>query len=458
MSHPKFYVTYCVMDTDAGANPFGHACLILSKQDVEKGPIEAVDSFGYYGQPSSTTNPLIRVLKRLAGFTINLQDSHGMLKQELMRYLDGDGLKGISFEVESEEKIEAIRTACRMRMQQEQETIQELNEYLASQNKPLNAHTRYVAELELAKAQSREPRLKKFHITLNLTPQLGTTPIDADSSDSYSCKHSALDILRENGVIDERTYHLILSSKAKQAFPRFSELYLSPIRLISTGPLLTHHSLRTNINYYYRSWSEDDTVLSNHLFWATPIHTANENSSAIEKKQSERVFKILCDLFNKTRHLECALMDKISEMYKSPEENYYQIKRLEEQLTRINDLMLGFNNPHETYQPNTLEKKLNQAKCMLNATEFMLNPQLINHSFLFRALHNTYSQHAMLGLLLTYASLALLGATPLGVAASTTLALYSGRKLFGFYKQDTHSAEIKSDFMEYNRELLNQKV
>ncbi len=48
MSFPKHYVTYCVMNTEAGANPFGHASLIFSRQETETSPIEVLNGVGFY--------------------------------------------------------------------------------------------------------------------------------------------------------------------------------------------------------------------------------------------------------------------------------------------------------------------------------------------------------------------------------------------------------------------------
>ena len=84
----KHIVTYCVMDTDAEANPFGHACLLLSRQEDELKPVEVVNAAGFYSSRSSTVNPIYRFIKFILGFAIDLQDSSGMLREEEIRYLD----------------------------------------------------------------------------------------------------------------------------------------------------------------------------------------------------------------------------------------------------------------------------------------------------------------------------------------------------------------------------------
>ncbi len=104
MPYPKFFVTYTLSNLEAGSNPFGHAFIIMSEQATQASTVQVKHSFGFYGtSPSSTTNPIIKFLKRILGFGIDLQDSHGYLKDEPLRELDGPGLSGISFLVSKEQ-------------------------------------------------------------------------------------------------------------------------------------------------------------------------------------------------------------------------------------------------------------------------------------------------------------------------------------------------------------------
>lgn len=95
----QYFVTYCAMDTETGNSPFWHAALLLSKQESETSPIIVDDAVGYYSQPSSTKNYFVRGLKWLLGLSMDLQNTHGVLLKEQIRYIDGNGLHGVTFEV-----------------------------------------------------------------------------------------------------------------------------------------------------------------------------------------------------------------------------------------------------------------------------------------------------------------------------------------------------------------------
>src|SRR5580704_14889309 len=225
MGFPKYYVTYCVSDTDAGANPFGHASLIFSRQENEVSPIEVLDGLGFYSQPSSTTNPIMKGVKYLLNLNVDLQDGHGILKQELMRDLDSDGLRGISFEA-NQQQFEAIRHNYQQLIKTEREVIEELNAELINQGIEPNGHTRYIAEKAKAQAEGRMPRLKPFHITMKLTMD------GFDSSDSFTCKDYSLELLSLHNIIPQDIRDELISNRATTAFPVCSSLYLPPIRLI----------------------------------------------------------------------------------------------------------------------------------------------------------------------------------------------------------------------------------
>lgn len=143
MSYPKYIVTYTVMTEEAGANPFWHASVLMSEQTDENAPIEVKHAFGFYSTyPSSTTNPIIKFLKNLLGFKIDLQDSHGHLENEKLRYLDAQGLRGISIEV-SEDKYTVLLESFQNARRLEQEAIKEYNGLLTKEGMPVNGHTRF---------------------------------------------------------------------------------------------------------------------------------------------------------------------------------------------------------------------------------------------------------------------------------------------------------------------------
>ena len=133
VGYPKYFVFYCAMDPEARANPLGHASLLLLKQEFEKAPIRVIDAKGFYSQPSTTTNLLYRALKYILGFNIDLQDIHGVLKQEAMHDLDGNGLNGINFEV-TKEKFERLIALITQKKELEEKAIEETNTYINRQN------------------------------------------------------------------------------------------------------------------------------------------------------------------------------------------------------------------------------------------------------------------------------------------------------------------------------------
>lgn len=426
------------MDTEAGANPLGHASLIFSKQSGEKSPIEVVNCFGHYSLTSSTTNPLIRVGKKLAGFNIDLQDGHGVLRQELMRYLDENGLKGLSFTV-SEDVFQNTIAYCERSMAEEQNAIEELDAELDELGMKKNAYTRYILEKEKAKRENRLPRLKKFHVTMDFTK---TGP---DSSHSYTCKDRALDILTENGVISSEERALLASSRAKQAFPRYSRFALPPIRLASTGDLLTHRSDRTHKLYCYTEWGK------NRLYWATPmgIYTP-EHSTSQDFNSIADIHVILKQLLNRVRQMETMITNKIDELEKQPKHKHRQeLLIFRDQLRRLRKISVEFSNAYENSDPDSLQSKRLKAETILNVASLCLTPEKVNYSFAFRVIESAYLCHMLLGFLLLAATLALLPVAPWAAVASAGALVYSARSMHGFYKEEVKFAEMKSDYNQY---------
>ena len=315
----KYFVTYVVVGTEAGFNVFGHSFLLLSEQKVENGPIEIIDAIGFYSQPSTTTRPSHKRVKALLGIPMDLQDGHGELKQEEMRYLDGNGLQGLSFEV-SEEQFQRINVLYKTQMDNEKKAILELNKQLetAESNRlkasysqsdltnsltlkklenesklAANGFTRYQLEIQ----NNPNPRLQRFHVAMEVTARGWF-----DSRNSHNCKHMALELLIAAEIIDKAKALSIIGNKAGAGFPRASQL-VEPLRLVSTGATILDESekaKKANKIYYNRTWEN-----KNPLFWATkPVldHASSkalaENTTAYEQTKS---------ILTKTREIEKTL-------------------------------------------------------------------------------------------------------------------------------------------------------
>ena len=325
-----YFVTYAVMSTEAGANPFWHAILLFSEQPTPASPIQVMDALGFYSEsPSSSTNPIIRGLKHILGFKIDLQDGHGHLKKEEMRYLDGLGLYGISFNI-SQLKYNKIKKACHDAMSAEDVAIKQLNQRLFDEGRVANAHTRYMEEKALAESEGRPSRLKPFHVTMRLTWS------GFNTQESYTCKARALDFLLDSAIINQEIYNKITGGQTAHAFPRCSSLRLPLIQLVSTGEPEAQPSKRTGKMYYNRSWKH-----SNPLCWASTPRTLEDNvpSSEIKKRDSQDLERK--NILLQTRKIELELLKKISTYDEKQKYNPHLIKLII-QLKRIQTIFLKF--------------------------------------------------------------------------------------------------------------------
>lgn len=426
MSYPKFYVTYCVMDTEAGANPFNHSFLIFSKQELEHGPVEALDSIGYYSQPNTTTNPIIKNIKALLGFQIDLQDGHGVLRQEQMHTINVSGIKGVSFLL-NEHQFKSLQTYYAAAMQAEQEAIKELNNELACDNKPANGYTRYIREQEKAKAENRTSRLTPFHVTMNITSQ------GFDSSASYTCKDRALCILKDNGIIDETVKQQIAVSKAKHAFPRFYSLALHPIRLISVGEREQHVSKSGRI-FYNHTWGK------NKLFWATPLATID----ALNTCAANTNYPLIKTVLNRIAAMEQLLYKTINQL-KDPLQHAY-LNQLKIQLVAIQQLSVLFTNSNTNQNHTVLAEHLAVAEQTLKTAHLTIQSERSNSTFLLNAYNSIAARNAVTGLLTLMLSAALISASlAAGIALCAVSTISVGRQLYGFYKQEKNSVLINTD-------------
>lgn len=240
-TYPKYFVTYTVMNKEAEANLFGHASLIMSVQQSVVAPIEVIDAVGFYSsvKEPSTQDRIIRSLKKWLGFRMDLQAVHGHIEHEQLRFLDGPGIQGISFQT-SEEKFNQLVRAYTNAIINEEITSKKRNKQIKVD--PMlggtlaqNAHVRNVLENAQAMQEDRDPLFNDFHVTAQWSRNIRKPGLTTENS--YTCKTRALAFLHDAGIINDDIRKKIYGGQFKFAFPRFSGLPLTPIQLVSTGEL-----------------------------------------------------------------------------------------------------------------------------------------------------------------------------------------------------------------------------
>ena len=436
------------MDTEAGANPFGHSCLIFSQQDSETSPVEVIDSVGFYSQPSTTSNPFLKGIKQVIGLNVDLQDGHGILKQETIRNLDGNGLHGISFAVTAEQFL-AIRQDYQQIMKTEEEVINELNLELARQGIEANGHTRYILEKTKATAEGRAPRLKPFHFTMKLTMN------GLDSSESYTCKDHSLELLTQHHIIPEEIHNQLISNRATTAFPRFSSIFLPPIRLISTGEPQQTISRSTGAVYYNREWG------TNSLYWGTSIQATE--SRALEEDKIDPTYDWLADVMFRINHMERLLRHRINEIEEEAQPDTEHLRLLKLQLIRVQNLPFLFRNTNENQIPAFFNAKLLKVDQVLDIARLSMNPEKLNYSFMLRAYESILFLNALLGVLaMALSTAALLVTPPIGAGLLAASALFTARKLHGFHKEENKFAQTKDymlqDFLDESQFVPSEPI
>lgn len=437
MTASKYFVSYVTMDTDAGANPFWHASLILSTQDSPEHPIRVIDAVGFYSQPSTTTDPIIGGLKHILGFKIDLQDGHGILKKEKMRDLDGNGLHGIHFEA-TKQQFDVLQKRCAEKMRLEQEAILELNQHLHRRGEPQNGHTRHVEERSLAALEQREPRLKPFHIQMDLTSK------GFDTRASYGCKNYALGLLLDVSIIDQSMHDQILGSPFKRAFPRYSDRPSEPVRLVSTGEPQQDISRHSRKVYYNRVWEQ------NQLFWATAIRPQNKlKGSTAALAVKDDVYPKLKAMLNQIREVETVLRHKITELLDTPSHTLRR-DELKEQLARVMKLYELFSVSHENQMSPCLAAKLLQAETTLDVAKLSLTPNRVDHNFLMRAYTSIAARNALLGLLGILITATCFSGI-VGAILVTTAVLYSGQQVYAFFKEEAKFASMRANYLAFRQ-------
>ncbi len=433
MPYPKYYATYCVMDGTAGANPFWHSCLILSVQESETGPVRVVDSVGFYSQPSTTTNPLIKGAKHVLGFNIDLQDSHGILVQEKLRTLDGDGLRGITFEA-TKKQFDQLRASYTKEMALEKEAIKELDAYLLKRGEEANAYTRYIAEKSLAAVENRQPRLKPFHITMSLNRN------GFDSSKSHACKNYALNLLVDNKIIDKKMRDHITGGVSKHAFPRFGNTP-KQIRLVSTGEPEIEVSRNSRKVFFNRVWNK------NNLYWATPLNLYTKEPTT-EPVVTEDLSPFVRSILNRTRDVEMNLRHKIGEFESNSRRVFHRKQQLQEQLHRVEGLYEEFSVAYKNQIPHCLAGKLLHAETTLNVASMTLRPERVNYPFMMRLYESVAIRNALLSMLCLVVAAALMS-TVVGAVVMTTAGLAAGQQMYRFFKEEAQHAKMNHDYLAF---------
>lgn len=430
----KYFVTYCVMDGDTGSNIFWHACLILSQQEALNEPVSVIDSVGFYSDLSTTTNPIVKGLKNLFGCKFNLQDCHGFLKQEEMRYLDSNGLHGISFET-TKDNMDALIALYKENMALEQAAICELDHELIEQGEPANSFTRYVREKAKATLEERSSRLQPFHLTLSINRQ------GFDSTASNTCKTYALQLLLQTRIIDQSIHENLLGGAGKYALPRYSGVPIIPLRLISTGEPEIHESRKTKAIFYNRTWGK------NSLFWASSLHIYEPTSTDTSLKIKLEQHQAIKDMLTRIQKTEVCLRHKIRALENQPEELDYQTS-LKEQLQRVLTLYDLFKTSYENQWPHVLAEKLLRADRVLNIAQISLKPDMINHSFMIRAFGSLSGMSGVVSVLILI-MLCLCFDAPIDSLVIAGLGIFAGHHMVKFAKEEAVYAKMHDDYSTY---------
>ncbi|WP_277619311.1 hypothetical protein [Legionella norrlandica] len=164
----KYAVTYCTFDREAGGNPLWHSCILLSQLDETNKLLEVVDTWGFYGLPTTNrSDSWFDQLKIKIGLDVDLVGNHGILKHEELRFLDlGCGLHGVTFEL-TKQQFDFLQKKCMETANDQEKAINEFVETQGIKGKPpektrIYSHeqfSRLIYETEKIKAeqQGREP-------------------------------------------------------------------------------------------------------------------------------------------------------------------------------------------------------------------------------------------------------------------------------------------------------------
>ena len=276
MSYPRFLVTFCVMGTEAGGNPLGHACLLLSKQDSANDLLEVVDAVGFYSQKGQEPDSLFNRLKNKLGFDFDIANVFGRWQFEELRWLDRGGLAGKSFEL-PEEQFRLLCKNIKNRMDHEQQVIDEISEKLMANDIDVNGTTVYEEELRL-NPHPNDQRLKPFNFQIDLT----RGGISTDGSNN--CKTEAINQISQLGLDTQTDADKLHRSNLFHGVPAYSGGML-PVTLFATGELKAKKR-RNGLNAYSRRFFQraiesdvketmSEPERANRLFWLLPPMDVN---------------------------------------------------------------------------------------------------------------------------------------------------------------------------------------
>ncbi|MFJ1269065.1 hypothetical protein ACD661_10890 [Legionella lytica] len=259
-----YLVTFCTFDHTVEGNPAWHGAFILSKYNEKRKQVEVVDTWGYYGVPSTgSPNDWFTQLKRNIGVDVDLLGNHGWLMHEEVRFMDmGYGLHGYSYEL-TEGQFNELQDECRSRVQAQESAVREVLGDIGLTASPTGKmrcypgekHSREVYEIELRKAKidQRDSRLHPFDFKLSL----GWT--GPTFKGSHTCKTEALSLLETVLPSEELApYH-------KSTFPRWVSGGMENIILHSEGDLDTH-TRSSGKKVYYRDGKKEGVK----LIWTIP--------------------------------------------------------------------------------------------------------------------------------------------------------------------------------------------
>lgn len=274
----KYFVTYCAMDGNTGANLLWHSCILLSKENPGLNKLQVIDTWGFYGVPSTENsggwfNTTLRSLKKKVGLDIDLTGNHGLLRHEETRFLDlGHGLHGITFEL-TEDQFNTLEKTCKQMILDQEAAIKEFAELHQLKEKPKN-ETRiypyehvskliYDTECVVAQQNKRQPRLQPFDMHV------------WDLTGSHTCKTQAIALLKT--VLTKEQIAILTENGQYPTIPRRSG-QMEPIFLHSTGPLRERIKRSGDIELYRDA--EDVEVK---LYWTIPPQVIDTSDPETEK-------------------------------------------------------------------------------------------------------------------------------------------------------------------------------
>lgn len=374
----KYAVTFCSMDTRVDANPMWHSCILLSKMDEELHKLEVVDTWGFYGVPSTgTSNVLAKTLKRTLKIDIDLQGNHGKWCHEETRHLDqGQGLHGKTYELTEEQFTSLSRHLCTMH-QEEDAAIEEIAQFLTIEPKTkpriyaYEQYSHHIFSIEKVRAggQKRDPRLKPFEV------QMGYGLGGPHLRNATTCKTQTLSALRT--VLSAEQIAELTEYGKHPSVPKYSGI-VEDIYLHSTGPLSSHIK-RSGEKVHYRQEIGKAGV---RVFWTVPpqnVNTLTKETALLLTMDPMHCAEIK-KLVSKLQRLEWALHNAaVPSEYQARKERliraivncYQEFSLITPRLT--NENIAGFTGfalrlfslPRSEYESLLMERK-NAAKILLN--------------------------------------------------------------------------------------------